>query len=183
MRRLGARERPTGVDLLTLIIFGIGFGYVEAAVVTYLRVLIKFHEHYSLSHYKVWLNLGFIAFVRPQHSILLNRRIADIEVGREAMTILMLACVAYVASRVWSQRVGAFLICFACWDISYYAWLRILDSWPQSLFTRDVFFLIPVTWIGPVLTPLIISIGLFVIGVILYRDTSVWRRSRAFTRL
>jgi len=182
MRRLGSGERTTLLDLLFLIIFGIGFGYVEAAVVSYLRALIKFHQNYSISHYQVWLNLGFITFVRPEHSILLSRRIADIEVGREAMTIVMLVAVAYLASKVWSQRCGAFLILFACWDISYYGWLRVLDSWPQSFFTRDVFFLIPVTWIGPVLTPLVICSVMLVAGIWLYRDQTSGRRARPFTR-
>ncbi|MFZ1063659.1 MAG: hypothetical protein WAN30_09345 [Acidimicrobiales bacterium] len=170
MRRLGSGERSTLLDLLFLIVFGIGFGYVEAAVVSYLRALMKFHQNYPLSHYKVWLNLGFITFVQPAHSLLVNRRIADIEVGREAMTIVMLACVGYVAGKVWSQRLGAFLICFACWDISYYGWLRVLDHWPQNLLTRDVFFLIPVTWIGPVITPLVISAVLLALGIFLFRD-------------
>jgi hypothetical protein len=182
MRRLGSGERSTPLDLVFLIIFGIGFGYVEAAVVSYLRALTKFHQNYSISHYKVLLNLGFITFVQPAHSILVNGRIADIEVGREAMTILMLACVAYVSTRVWSQRCGAFLVCFACWDISYYGWLRVLDDWPRSLFTRDVFFLIPVTWIGPVITPLIICLGMLVVGVILFRDQPTWGRSRRFAK-
>jgi len=182
MRRLGSGERTTLLDLLFLFIFGIGFGYVEAAVVSYLRALIKFHQNYSISHYKVWLNLGFITFVQPERSIFLSRRIADIEVGREAMTIVMLVAVAYLASRVWSQRCGAFLILFACWDISYYGWLRVLDGWPPSLFTRDVFFLIPVTWIGPVLTPLIICSVMIVAGIWLYRDQTLTRRAHPFNR-
>ncbi|HEY1222324.1 MAG TPA: hypothetical protein VGE75_02365, partial [Acidimicrobiales bacterium] len=89
---------------------------------------------------------------------------------------------AYVSTRVWSQRCGAFLVCFACWDISYYGWLRVLDDWPRSLFTRDVFFLIPVTWIGPVITPLIICLGMLVVGVILFRDQPTWGRSRRFAK-
>jgi hypothetical protein len=165
-----------------LVIFGISFGYVEAAVVSYLRALMKFHQNYSLSHYKVWLNLGFITFVHPVQSLLVSRRISDIEVGREAMTIAMIACVAYVASKVWSQRLGAFLVCFACWDISYYGWLWILDDWPRSLFTRDVFFLIPVTWIGPVITPLVICGVLLALGIVLFRDLPRRRRTGPFSR-
>jgi hypothetical protein len=168
MRRLGSGERKSIADLAFLIAFGIGFGYVEAAVVCYLRALIKFHQSYSISHYKVWLNLGFITFVKPVHTLLLNSRITDIEVGREAMTIVMLVCVAYLAGKGVAQRSGAFLIGFACWDISYYGWLRILDNWPKSLFTRDVFFLIPVTWIGPVITPLVLCTGMLIAGMYLY---------------
>jgi hypothetical protein len=183
MRRLGSRERTSFVDLVFLVIFGIGFGYVEAAVVYYLRALIKFHENYSLSHFKVRLNLGFITFVQPAHTLLLTRRIADIEVVREAMTIVMLICVAYLSSKVWSRRCGAFLVCFACWDISYYGWLRLLDDWPRSLFTRDVFFLIPVTWIGPVITPLVICAVMLVVGAVLYLDQPIGGRSRYRRRI
>jgi hypothetical protein len=129
------------------------------------------------------LNLGFITFVQPAHSLLLTRRIADIEVTREVMTIVMLLCVGYVSSKVWSRRCGAFLVCFACWDISYYGWLRLLDGWPRGLFTRDVFFLIPVTWIGPVITPLIICTFMLVAGAMLYLDTPLGRRPRRFKRL
>ena len=183
MRRFGSRESSSLADLFVLITFGIAFGYVEAAVVYYLRALIKFHENYTLSHYKVWLNLGFITFVQPAHSLLLTRRIADIEVTRDVMTIVMLLCVGYVSSKVWSRRCGAFLVCFACWDISYYGWLRLLDGWPRGLFTRDVFFLIPVTWIGPVITPLIICTFMLVAGAMLYLDTPLGRRPRRFKRL
>jgi len=52
MRRFGSRESSSLADLFVLITFGIAFGYVEAAVVYYLRALIKFHENYTLSHYK-----------------------------------------------------------------------------------------------------------------------------------
>jgi hypothetical protein len=99
------------------------------------------------------------------------------------MTIVMLLCVGYVSSKVWSRRCGAFLVCFACWDISYYGWLRLLDGWPRGLFTRDVFFLIPVTWIGPVITPLIICTFMLVAGAMLYLDTPLGRRSRRLKRL
>jgi hypothetical protein len=59
-------------------------------------------------------------------------------------------------------------VSFACWDIAYYAFLKVLDNWPSSLFTRDVYFLIPVTWIGPVITPLIISTLMLVGGSWIY---------------
>ncbi len=54
---------------------------------------------------------------------------------------------------------------FATWDLSYYAFLRLISGWPQSLFTRDVFFLIPVPWIGPVITPIVAFAAVFYLGV------------------
>jgi len=156
------------LDLYALILFGVAFGFVEAAVVFYLRKLIHFHENYSISHYKVLLNLGFITFVSPAHSLLVNHRVSDVEVTRESATIVMLACLAFVAAPTLRRRLGAFMVGFACWDLTYYLWLRVIDDWPQSLFTRDVFFLIPVTWIGPVLTPIIICAVMLAVGMRLY---------------
>jgi hypothetical protein len=155
-------------DLLFLILFGVAFGFVEAAVVFYLRDLIHFRQNYSISHYKVLLNLGFITFVSPAHSLLLNHRVSDVEVARESATIVMLVCVSFLAARRTKQRFGAFLVSFACWDLAYYLFLRIIDDWPKSLFTRDVFFLIPVTWIGPVITPIIICIVMLAAGIKLF---------------
>jgi hypothetical protein len=156
------------VDLFFLILFGVAFGFVEAAVVFYLRKLINFHENYSISHYKVLLNLGFITFVSPSHSLLLNHRVSDVEVTRESATIVMLACLSFLAASSARRRIGAFLVSFACWDLAYYLWLRVIDDWPKSIFTRDVFFLIPVTWIGPVITPIVICIVMFAVGVKLF---------------
>ncbi len=172
MFRLTRGSSPRRTNLIVLIVFGVAFGFVEAAVVYYLRNLIHFRGNYELPHYRVLLNLGFITFVSPSHSLLLNHRISDVEVTRESATLVMLACVAFVAARRWRQRAGAFLVCFGCWDLAYYLFLRIVDDWPRSLFTRDVFFLIPVTWIGPVITPIILSIAILVLGSWLYLDAS-----------
>jgi hypothetical protein len=161
---------PRRTNLVVLVIFGVAFGFVEAAVVYYLRNLIRFDGNYVIPHYRVILNLGFITFVSPAHSILLNHRISDVEVTRESATIVMLACIAFVAAHRWRQRLGAFLVCFACWDLAYYLFLRIIDDWPKSLFTRDVFFLIPVTWIGPVITPIVLSFVILALGGWLYLE-------------
>jgi len=168
VRRLTQTNRLQRTNLVVLVVFGVAFGFVEAAVVYYIRALIHFHQNYPLSHYKVLLNLGFITFVQPAHSILLTHRISDIEITRESATIVMLAALAFVAANRWLQRLGAFLVGFACWDLAYYLFLRILDNWPRSFLTKDVFFLIPVTWIGPVLTPIVLSIVILALGSQLY---------------
>lgn len=172
MFRLKLGNSPRRTNLFVLVIFGVAFGFVEAAVVYYLRTLIHFDGNYAIPHYRVLLNLGFITFVSPAHSLLLNHRISDVEVTRESATLVMLASVAFVAARRWRQRVGAFLVCFACWDLAYYLFLRIVDDWPKSLLTRDVFFLIPVTWIGPVITPIVLSIAILIWGSWWYLDSS-----------
>lgn len=153
---------------MLLVVFATGFGYVEAAVVYYLRALMNFHRRFPLGHYHVLVNLGFITFITTSHSLLVNRRTGDVEVVREMATIVILVCVSCVAGRDTLQRLGAFLVTFSVWDLTYYLFLKVLDHWPASLLTRDVFFLIPVIWIGPVLTPLIIALVMLVVGVRLY---------------
>ena len=87
---------------------------------------------------------------------------------REAATIVMLFCLAILVGKNKLQKLAVFMIGFATWDLAYYLFLKILDNWPRSLFTKDVFFLIPVTWIGPVITPLIISSLILIGGIFLY---------------
>ena len=40
-------------------------------------------------------------------------------------------------------------------------------GWPPSLLTWDILFLIPVPWIGPVLAPVLVSVGLIVGSLLL----------------
>jgi hypothetical protein len=51
-------------------------------------------------------------------------------------------------------------VTFGAWDIFYYVWLKVFLGWPPSLLTWDILFLIPVPWIGPVLAPVVVSLGL-----------------------
>lgn len=168
MKRLSITQKTDVTKVYLLLTFGTAFGYVEAAVVYYLRLLMHFRNGYPITNYHVLLNLGFITFVSPIQSLLISNRVNEVEVAREACTIIMLVSIAWVAGRDTRQRFGAFLVGFATWDITYYIFLRVLDNWPSSLFTKDVYFLIPVTWIGPVITPIIISSVLLVTGVWLF---------------
>jgi membrane protein implicated in regulation of membrane protease activity len=60
---------------------------------------------------------------------------------------------------------------FAIWDIFYYIFLWLLIGWPESFFTWDILFLLPVTWVGPVLAPVINSLTMIVLaGLILLAD-------------
>ncbi len=157
--RLGPSTR-----LIVLIVFGVAFGFVEAAVVYDLRNLLGFHAHVPIPHYHSVLNLGFINFVTAKKSLLVTRELTRVETVREVCTIVMLGAVALLSTRTWLGRLGAFLVGFSCWDLAYYGFLRVIDHWPQSLMTRDVFFLIPVMWIGPVITPLVIFTLLLLLG-------------------
>ena len=168
MGRISSINKRELANLIFLILFGITFGFVEAAVVYYLRNIINFHTNYGISSYKTLLNLDFITFVTSTHTIIASHTIDVIEVLRESATIIMLIAIAFIAGSNYKQRIGAFLVGFACWDIMYYVFLKILTNWPASFTTKDVFFLIPVTWIGPVITPLIISTVMLIVGIKIY---------------
>ncbi|WP_425956931.1 hypothetical protein [Xylanimonas sp. McL0601] len=155
-------------NLVALLTFGAAFGYVEAAVVVYLRRLLGVSMTYDVGPSRTHLDLGFMSFVTPTTPPLVSADITRTETLREAATIVMLAAVAWLAARSWARRSGAFLVAFATWDITYYLWLRMLVGWPQGLGTKDVFFLIPVTWVGPVATPLAISTAMLLVGAWFY---------------
>jgi hypothetical protein len=126
--------------IIVLTIFSIAMGLLETAVVVYLRELF-----YS----------GGFSF--PLNTID-NQTIALTEILREAATIIMLIGIGYMFGRDFITRFAGFLYSFAIWDIFYYIFLKLLLNWPESLFTWDVLFLIPVTWVGPVLAPVIVSL-------------------------
>ena len=50
-------------------------------------------------------------------------------------------------------------------DIFYYVGLKLILDWPPSFLTWDILFLIPVTWVGPVLAPIISSLVFIVFSV------------------
>ena len=142
---------------VALLVFGAGFGFVEAAVVSYLRRIIGSQPDYHMGAGKVYVDLGFIAFVQPDRSVLVDPALTQVETAREAATLVMLVAIAVVAGETLRRRVAAFFIAFTMWDLTYYLFLRALDGWPTSLVDRDVFFLIPVTWVGPVATAVVAS--------------------------
>jgi len=125
--------------LAWLALYALAMGWLEAAVVVYLRA--------------IFYPGGFGFPLAP-----LPPAMAAIEVGREAATLVMILAVAAVAAAgAW----GAFLnfaFVFGLWDLAYYAGLRLALGWPPSLTTPDILFLIPVPWVGPVLAPAIVSV-------------------------
>jgi hypothetical protein len=139
-----------------VVIFGIAFGYIEAAVVVYLR---------AISHpngFTFPLDFAIDPF---------SKRILLTEIGREAATILLILTGALLFGRNRQQRFAYFLTIFAVWDIFYYVWLKVILGWPASLMDWDILFLIPHTWASPVLAPIIISFSILIFAIIiLYRD-------------
>ncbi len=158
--------------LLALIVFGIAFGFVEAAVVYYLRTLFGDHSNFNPpTHYRIILNLGLIAFLAPGSLVLPAASITHAESLREIATLVMLASIAYLSAPRWISRLAAFMIAFATWDLFYYVFLHVLTGWPRSLIDIDVFFIVPVPWVGPVLTAVLASLVLLIGGILIYRRT------------
>ena len=94
------------------------------------------------------------------------------ELGRELATILMLAAAALAVGRTRAQWTAAFGFVFGVWDIFFYVFLKLLIHWPASLFTWDILFLLPGPWVGPVLSPVIVSATMIVAGaMVLVRES------------
>ncbi len=142
-----------GRRILWLSLFAIAMAYLESAVVVYLR-LIYYPEGFQFP----------------------LKAIADttlwIEVGREAATIVLLIIVGILAAVTGPGRFAVICFTFGVWDIFYYIWLWIFIGWPTSLLTWDILFLIPIPWIGQVITPILVSVCLITAGlIILYHES------------
>jgi hypothetical protein len=122
-----------------MLAFAVAMGFLEAAVVVYLREL--------------YYPSGFAFPLVP-----LPRHIAITELFREASTIIMLVAAGAIAGKTNLQRFAWFLFSFGIWDIFYYVFLYLTLGWPASLTTWDILFLIPVPWVGPVWAPCLISL-------------------------
>jgi hypothetical protein len=152
-------------SIAILLLFGVAFGYLEAAVVSYLRILHEPVERVSYPNRPPGelfplLTLDQVRAARPElHKTLL------VEIGREAATMLMLAAIALAVAGNARQWAAAFAIVFGVWDIVFYVCLKLLLGWPASLFTWDILFLIPVPWVGPVITPVLVSIAMISGGI------------------
>jgi hypothetical protein len=149
-------------QLIALTIFAASFGFVEAAVVVYLRAAVGL-----LPGYQGTLADVQNSSVRYQQEKSINEfplSLMTIEVAREAATIIMLVSVALLAAAKARERWAGFLWAFAVWDIAYYAALWATVRWPSSLKDVDVLFLIPVPWVAQVWFPLLVS-GLTLLAV------------------
>jgi hypothetical protein len=152
-----------------LFLFGISFGYLEAAVVTYLRDIydpIRRQVHPGRSPGELF---PLITPEQLRNSGAANAKRLLIELGREAATLIMLGSTGLAVSRRPHEWVAASLIAFGVWDISFYVFLRMLIDWPQSLFTWDILFLLPVPWVGPVIAPILVSLSMIGCGLVALR--------------
>ncbi len=139
--------------LFWVVFFSIAMGFLESAVVIYLR--------------SVMYPGGFTFPLRP-----LNHNLAVVELWREAATIVMLLAVGMLVGKNKAERLAYFILSFAVWDIFYYVFLYVFLAWPESLFTWDILFLIPVPWVGPVITPVLIALTMIAFALTIIRCSS-----------
>lgn len=149
------KSKETLRQWLWVVIFAIGFAWVESAVVVYLREIF-----YGGS-------FDFPILVNWENGEYTGNPITFIELGREIATIIMLIAVGYAVGKNSLQRFSFFMIAFGIWDIFYYVWLWVMISWPESMMTWDILFLIPLPWVGPVITPVLIALAMAVAGTVI----------------
>jgi hypothetical protein len=137
---------------ICLTVFSVAMGYLESAVVVYLR--------------KIYYPEGFTFPL-----IAIDQHTAMIEIFREVATLIMLVGAGFLAARTPTERFGFFLFCFGIWDIFYYIFLKLLIGWPESMLTWDILFLIPVTWVGPVIGPVINSMTMITLSIVISHFT------------
>ena len=157
-------------QLAKITVFAVAFGYVEAAVVVYLRAAIGLLPGYKGTLSDV-ARLSVQAYQQAQSVNELPPSLATVELMREAATMFMLVAVALLAAPRTRERWAIFLWAFAVWDISYYGALWATVRWPFSLTNQDVLFLIPVPWLAQVWFPLLVS-TLTLLGIVLAKASS-----------
>lgn len=134
--------------LCWITVFGIAIGFLESAVVVYLREL--------------YYPQGFCFPLQTMQG-----RVGLTELLRELSTLIILASIAFLAGTSSRQRFAWFFYTFAVWDIFYYVFLKLLLNWPESLLTWDILFLLPTTWVGPVIAPVVVSFTMIVFAAVL----------------
>ncbi|HEX9455367.1 MAG TPA: hypothetical protein VGA27_13425 [Candidatus Binatia bacterium] len=140
----------------SLAIFASAFGFVEAAVVVYLRAAIGQLPGYGGTLADV-ARLSSQIYQQAQLHSDMPESLLGVEAWREFATIVMLASVALLSASRLPERSATFLWSFAIWDLAYYFGLWLTVGWPPSLLSPDVLFLIPVPWFAQVWLPILVS--------------------------
>jgi len=138
-------------NYIALWIVGLTIGWFEAAIVVDLRAL--FYPN---------------GFTFPL--VVMPNRLLAVEVAREACSLVLLAAIAWLAGQRRAERWGAFLLLFGIWDLFYYVVLKLVLDWPagMDLGTRDILFLIPLPWSGPIWAPALVATLFVATGSYLY---------------
>ena len=145
------------------------FALTETALVIYITKMIGIENlasRISGNNFRPLLDLGAITFLRfsdAYRALPLNQ---NLEMAREIGTLAVLISTAYLVERNWKRFSWMFLFLFSVWDLSYYVFLKIITDWPKGFFDLDIFFFTPVPWIGPVITPIILSFIFLIISIV-----------------
>jgi len=142
-------------------LFAIAMAYVESTVVVYIRRI------YGIS--------DLLLDIPPFDPV-----IVPIEVGRELATLVMFMAMGWAIGRTLQTRISFAFFTFGIWDIFYYIWLRVFIGWPNSLFSPDILFLIPLPWWGPVIAPVLIACLMVVGGVLAVISEDKGRKIKFF---
>jgi hypothetical protein len=153
----------------TLGIVALAFGWIEASAVVYLREIYVRELSLRGASYLPSLQVTLVSL--PDHLV-------GLEMAREVCTLLLLGAVAWLAGRCLADRAGAFLLSFGVWDLAYYGVLQLVVSWPDSLRTWDILFLIPLPWVAPVWAPITVATLFVVAGSYLFWTSERERRYR-----
>ena len=159
-------------QLVLLAVFAGAFGFVESAVVLYLRAATGLLPGYrgTLSN----VRQSSAGSYKQEESISeFPESLLNIEILREAATMIMLISVALLAGIGVRERSAIFLWTFAVWDLTYYGGLWATVRWPSSLKDLDVLFLIPVPWLSQVWFPILVSVF-----TLLAVALAAWKRER-----
>jgi len=149
--------------IITITLFGIAMAFMESAVVIYMR--------------EILYPDGFEFPLAP-----IPVDLAVTELIREVSTMVMLVTVAVLAARSFSTGFAWFIYTFAIWDIFYYLFLKVLIGWPESIMTWDILFLIPTTWTGPVLTPVLVSLTMILLALVILSQARKEKHTRILAR-
>lgn len=142
------RSATFATTALAVVAFGAAMGYLEAAVVVYLRAALE-----------------LLPGALPAHDPDTFGTFEAIEIARELATLVMIAAVGWLAGHGRYERLAWAAVVFGLWDIVYYAGLRIAIGWPPAIDTWDVLFLVPGPWVGPVWAPIVVSTALVGFGL------------------
>lgn len=161
------RAEPAGGAarvLAALALFGVAFGFVEAAVVADLRAV------YEPIHRRLHPDAApdalfpILTLDQLRSAGEVPTRLLGIELAREAATLAMLAAVALAVARRPATWLAAFVLAFGVWDLAFYGSLKLLLDWPGSWRGWDLLFLLPVPWSGPVVAPMGVAAAMVACG-------------------
>ncbi|MBI3678950.1 MAG: hypothetical protein HY235_00855 [Acidobacteria bacterium] len=162
--------------LAGLFLFSVSFAYIEAAVVVYLRAIYEPLRQQLIPGRPAGDVFPLIERDRLRAAAPDAARLLNVELVREAATLVMLAAAALLVAGDRELWLPSLAVIFGIWDLCFYGFLRLWTGWPESLLTWDLLFLIPVPWVAPVLAPVLVSLALVACGLAALRQAVSLRR-------